>query len=269
MKTFTTRIHVYVQVKMSLIYVLNAVSTIRLSIVSRVVEQFVVHGLNGHHGLHVQKHVVVGIGHVREPLHGTMQPRSLKYKAKTAIQVIFRYRSTEITRKTDLSKNGIICHTLWSPNWKTKKNNLETCPHWGAWKPWGACSAPCYEDGKPKPTQDRYRCWTINGVEDCGNGSGHEYFDYAQRPCNTDNKCAAVCVWSEWGQWSACNPDCKQGIRLKRRTNNEESEGKVQFLKNIRCNIMSILNECLRNEKWTMKRGGLYWCKRRFWRMWR
>ena len=88
MKTFTTRIHVYVQAKMSLIYVLNAVSMILLSIVNHVVEQFVVHGLSGHPGLHVQKHVVVGKDHVREPLHGRMQPRSLKNKAKTAIQVI-------------------------------------------------------------------------------------------------------------------------------------------------------------------------------------
>ena len=43
-------------------------------------------------------------------------------------------------------------------------------------------------------------------------------------------------MWSEWGQWSACNPDCKQGIRLKRRTNNEDTEGKVQFLESIGCN---------------------------------
>ena len=119
------------------------------------------------------------------------------------------------------------CNTGNFPAFKRrlKLNPSETCPHWGRWKPWGPCSQPCYTDGQPKPVQDRYRCWTINGVEDCGTGSGHEYYDYAERPCNTNNKCAAVCEWSDWGQWSACNPDCKQGIRLQRRTNNEDSEG--------------------------------------------
>ena len=121
-------------------------------------------------------------------------------------------------------------------------NYSETCPHWGRWKSWGPCSQPCYVDGQPKPVQDRYRCWTINGVEDCGTGSGHEYYDYAERPCNTDNECAAVCEWSDWGQWSACNPDCKQGIRLQRRTNNEDSEGTGW----ISINLWSLISRYLR-----------------------
>ena len=103
------------------------------------------------------------------------------------------------------------------------KNNLDSCPHWSKWKPWSPCSEPCYEDGKPKPVQNRYRCWTINGVEDCGSGSGHAHYDYGERTCNTNNKCAAVCQWSDWGQWSSCNPDCKKGLRIQRRTNNEDS----------------------------------------------
>ena len=108
---------------------------------------------------------------------------------------------------------------------ETYSCNLEVCPHWGTWKPWSPCSRPCYEDGKPKPIQNRYRCWTINGVEDCGSGSGHAHYDYGERTCNTNNKCVAVCEWSNWGQWSACNPDCKKGYRIQRRTNNEDSEG--------------------------------------------
>ena len=88
MKTFTVFIHVYVQAKMSLIYVLNDVSTIPLSIASHVVKQLVVHGLSGHHGLHVQNHVAVENGHVREPLHGTMRALSSMLKRKTVIQVM-------------------------------------------------------------------------------------------------------------------------------------------------------------------------------------
>ena len=84
---FTALIHVYVQAKMSLIYVLNDASTIRLLTASHVVERFVVHGHNGHHGLYVQKHVVVENGHVREPLHGTMRALSSMLKRKTVIQV--------------------------------------------------------------------------------------------------------------------------------------------------------------------------------------
>ena len=110
---FTALIHVYVQAKMSLIYVLNDVSTIPLSIASHVVKQLVVHGLSGQHGLHVQNHVAVENGHVREPLHGTMRALLLKLKMKTAIQVTFSYRSIEITRKLICP---IIRHTLWSPN---------------------------------------------------------------------------------------------------------------------------------------------------------
>ena len=104
-----------------------------------------------------------------------------------------------------------------------QQNNLDLCPHWGKWKPWSPCSEPCYVDGTTKPVQNRYRCWTINGVEDCGSGSGHANYDYSERTCNTNNKCAVVCQWSDWGQWSACNPDCKKGLRIKRRTNNEDS----------------------------------------------
>ena len=63
---------------------------------------------------------------------------------------------------------------------------------------------------------------TINGVEDCGSGSDHAYYDYDERICNKDNKCVTACEWSDWGQWSACNPHCKKGLRIQRRTNNED-----------------------------------------------
>ena len=172
---------------------------------NHVAEQFVDHGLSGHLGQIVQRHVVVGNDHVIENSHGTMVLLSMKLKLKTAIQVVSSCCKCEI----DIS-------------------NSEICPHWGRWKPWGPCSKPCYEDGQPKPVQDRYRCWTINGVEDCGSGPGHDYYDHDERRCNKKKKCAAVCEWSDWGQWSACNPDCKQGIRLQRRTNNEdEGNGRI------------------------------------------
>ena len=77
--------------------------------------------------------------------------------------------------------------------------------------------------------QDRYRCLNINGVEDCGSGPGNPNYDHGERICKNIEKCKAVCEWSDWGQWTACNPDCKQGLRLQRRTNNEDSEGKFPF----------------------------------------
>ncbi len=99
----------------------------------------------------------------------------------------------------------------------------DVCPSWGAWKPWGSCSHPCYIENEAKPVQDRYRCLTVGGVEDCGTGpDDDEFYQSQERKCNANNKCAAVCQWSPWGQWSDCNPDCKQGLRLKRRTNNED-----------------------------------------------
>ena len=199
---FTSHIRACVQAMMFSIFTLSDVSTIPQLSVNLAADQFVDRGRGGHLGLVVPEHVVVENDHVKEHSLGMMIEHSSNLKPKTVIQVIFPAFKRRL-----------------------KMNLSETCPHWGRWKPWGPCSQPCYTDGQPKPVQDRYRCWTINGVEDCGTGSGHEYYDYAERPCNTNNKCAAVCEWSDWGQWSACNPDCKQGIRLQRRTNNEDSEG--------------------------------------------
>ena len=101
-----------------------------------------------------------------------------------------------------------------------KSVNLEPCTVWGAWKPWGPCSRPC-NDGETIPYHERYRCMIVDGVEDCGTGDGHEYYESRRRQCNKKKTCKAVCKWSEWGEWSDCNPDCKQGLRLRRRTNNE------------------------------------------------
>ena len=105
MKMFTALIHVSVLAKMSLIYVLNDVSTIPLSIANHVVKQFVVHGLSGHHGLHVQKHVEVENDPVREPLHGMMRPLSFKFKQRIVIQVTFRHRSRPKVF-TEITENG-------------------------------------------------------------------------------------------------------------------------------------------------------------------
>ena len=199
---FTNHIHAYVIAMMYLIFVqYDALMTLLLN-VNPVPNPLVGHGHSGHHGQPVQNHVVAGKDHVIELSLGTMVKFSLKLKPPAAIQVKFNNS-----------------HVIFN------KTNLDACPHWGKWKAWSPCSGPCYEDGKPKPTQNRYRCWTINGVEDCGSGSGHAHYDYDERTCNTNNKCVAVCEWSNWGQWSACNPDCKKGYRIQRRTNNEDSEG--------------------------------------------
>ena len=85
-KMFTNRILVYVQAMMLTISELSDVSTIPPSTANRVAKQCVDLGLSGHHGLAVQKHVVMGRDYVREPLPGTMRLHSLKNKRRTAIQ---------------------------------------------------------------------------------------------------------------------------------------------------------------------------------------
>ena len=104
--------------------------------------------------------------------------------------------------------------------------NSDVCSVWGAWKPWGPCSQSCFNAGDQEPPfQDRYRCMMMDSIEDCGSGEGHDYYQNQSRDCNKDNQCQAVCKWNNWGAWSECNPNCKQGLRLRRRTNNEKSEG--------------------------------------------
>ena len=145
MRMFTNHIHVYVRAMTYIIFVQYDALTILLLNVNHVINPFVGHGHSGHHGRPVQNHVVMEKNHVIELLLGTMIEHLLKFQPTAAIQV-------------KIHKSFLIFI----------KNNLVACPHWGKWKPWSPCSEPCYEDGKPKPVQNRYRCWTINGVEDCG-----------------------------------------------------------------------------------------------------
>ena len=108
---------------------------------------------------------------------------------------------------------------------ETRICSNKACPGWAKWSIWGPCSAKCRESGKTSPTQDRYRCWdtkTSIGV-DCGSGEGdHDYYHSESRDCNFDEYCQFECEWQQWGEWSECNPDCDEGIKLRRRTNNED-----------------------------------------------
>ena len=98
------------------------------------------------------------------------------------------------------------------------------CPGWAKWSIWGPCSATCRESGKSSPTQERYRCWDTKsrvGV-DCGSEEGdNDHFQSQSRECNSDDYCQLECEWQDWGEWSDCNPECVEGIKLRRRTNNE------------------------------------------------
>ena len=108
---------------------------------------------------------------------------------------------------------------------ETKTCSNKACPGWAKWSIWGPCSANCRESGKNSPTQERYRCWdtkTSVGV-DCGSGEGdNDYYQSESRDCNSDKYCQLDCEWQEWGEWSDCNPNCDEGIKLRRRTNNED-----------------------------------------------
>ena len=113
--------------------------------------------------------------------------------------------------------------------------NEQDCPAWAAWKPWGSCSAQCKESGGADPTRSRYRCWddgtgeecaggqTTSGAgETCGRDASDVCYQLQEESCNEDIECTVECEWSEWGEWGDCTPACKDGLRIRRRTNNED-----------------------------------------------
>merc|ERR1711990_333659 len=115
--------------------------------------------------------------------------------------------------------------------------NEDDCPAWAAWKPWGSCSAQCKESDGDDPTRTRYRCWdpedgsgeqcaggqTTSGAgEDCGRDASDVCYQEQEESCNEDIECTVECEWTEWGDWGSCTPACKDGLRIRRRTNNED-----------------------------------------------
>ena len=115
--------------------------------------------------------------------------------------------------------------------------NEDDCPAWAAWKPWGSCSAYCKESGGDDPIRTRYRCWdpedgtgeqcaggqTTSGAgEDCGRDTSDVCYQEQTESCNEDIECTLECEWTEWGDWGSCTPACKDGLRIRRRTNNED-----------------------------------------------
>lgn len=118
----------------------------------------------------------------------------------------------------DIPHDDANCET------ETRSCNSEECPSWAKWSIWGPCSASCKEPGEPNPTKERYRCWDTKGNTgiDCGTGKDDPTrYQSQSRKCNSKNLCQGVCEWSPWGNWSQCNPDCNEGLKLRRRTNNE------------------------------------------------
>ena len=116
------------------------------------------------------------------------------------------------------------CFTFNDPNiaqvceTETRSCSNGECPGWGPWSVWGPCSAPCRVSGGDAPTQERYRCWDTK--TSAGINCDVDY-ESVTRECNTE-ECIVTCEWGEWGEWSDCNPDCEEGIKLRRRDNNED-----------------------------------------------
>ena len=49
-----------------------------------------------------------------------------------------------------------------------------------------------------------------------------------ERTCNTQ-VCDGVCVWTAWGPYGACTPECEDGIKIRRRTGTDScTESSVQ-----------------------------------------
>ena len=115
--------------------------------------------------------------------------------------------------------------------------NENDCPAWAAWKPWSSCSAQCKVSNGDDPIRSRYRCWDpedgngeecAGGEKDSGSGEtcGRDADDVCYQEqtetCNEDIECTLECEWTEWGEWSDCTPACKDGLRIRRRENNED-----------------------------------------------
>ena len=107
---------------------------------------------------------------------------------------------------------------------ETRTCDLAECPSWANWSIWGPCSASCKQPGEQNPSKERYRCWDTksNAGIDCGTGKDDSTRYQSQgRDCNSENICQGVCEWNVWNNWSQCNPDCNEGLKIRRRTNNE------------------------------------------------
>jgi hypothetical protein len=117
--------------------------------------------------------------------------------------------------------------------------STDVCPSWGDWRPWDSCSATCWDSGsnRPQPSQQRYRCWEMtDGSKNCGSKeaepgqgelcgrlSSELCYETQERPCNVDEACSVACEWTQWSAYSStCTPDCADGIRISRRSNNED-----------------------------------------------
>jgi len=115
--------------------------------------------------------------------------------------------------------------------------NEDDCPAWAAWKPWGSCSAQCKESDGDDPTRTRYRCWdpedgsgeqcaggeqNSGSGEQCGRDASDVCYQEQTESCNEDIECTVECEWTEWGEWGSCTPACKDGLRIRRRENNED-----------------------------------------------
>ncbi|XP_023932361.1 SCO-spondin isoform X5 [Lingula anatina] len=82
---------------------------------------------------------------------------------------------------------------------KTKLCVLKSCPAWGLWGKWGACSKTC-GGGE----QRRYRsCENGEPGQDCIGST------VDKRPCNS-NDCPS---WGEWSPYSTCSATCGGGLK--------------------------------------------------------
>ena len=75
--------------------------------------------------------------------------------------------------------------------------------------------------GEPTPKQIKYRCWNNGEGEQCErNACGRTWCQQnKERDCRNLPVCTTgPCTWSDWGEWGACSANCKDGIKLRRRT---------------------------------------------------
>jgi len=92
-------------------------------------------------------------------------------------------------------------------------------------------SVPKFVSPNQEGFRERYRCWDPkdfqNPGENCGSGSeqpgqGALCGRYQSEVCyETERKdcdhssCDMECIWSDWGEWGACTPECRDGYRIR------------------------------------------------------
>ena len=105
--------------------------------------------------------------------------------------------------------------------------NRNECPKWAAWKAWSACDGTCTDrTTNIAPKRTRYRCWDKKdgSPETCENDSScpaDGCYQEQEEECNTE-LCELECIWTEWGPWGVCTPNCATGLQIRRRTSNED-----------------------------------------------